>query len=178
MVHMRRISPRVRYPLLFSLYFCVFFALDFTPYIHRHLVLPWTEFLATISGGLLTLVHPHIVVVKNMIINDVTRVGVTILSGCNAVEACGLLIAGMFSFPTYWKERLSGAVAGTLAVQTVNLVRIISLFYLAQWDHWAFEFAHRYLWQALIMVDVLVVWLIWIRRLAQKGKILLDSQAR
>ena len=26
-----------------------------------------------------------------------------------------------------------------------------------------FEFAHLYLWQALIMLDVLVVWLLWIR---------------
>jgi hypothetical protein len=26
-----------------------------------------------------------------------------------------------------------------------------------------FEFAHLYVWQALIMLDVLVVWLIWIR---------------
>jgi hypothetical protein len=29
-----------------------------------------------------------------------------------------------------------------------------------------FEFAHLYLWQALIMLDVLVVWLLWVRYLA------------
>lgn len=26
-----------------------------------------------------------------------------------------------------------------------------------------FEFAHLYLWQALIMIDVLAVWLAWVR---------------
>ena len=26
-----------------------------------------------------------------------------------------------------------------------------------------FNFAHEYLWQALIMLDVLIVWLLWVR---------------
>lgn len=175
---MKRMSPRARYALLFALYFGVFFVLDFTPYIQRHAVAHWTDLLATFSGMLLALIHPHVVVVQNMIIDDATRVGVTILSGCNAVEACGLLIAAMLSFPTYWKERFAGAISGTLAVQSVNLVRIVSLFFLAEWNQWAFDFAHRFLWQALIIVDVLVVWLIWVRRLAQRGLILIDSETR
>jgi len=29
----------------------------------------------------------------------------------------------------------------------------------------AFEWAHLYVWQALIMLDVLVVWLVWVRLL-------------
>jgi hypothetical protein len=28
-----------------------------------------------------------------------------------------------------------------------------------------FEWAHQYVWQALIMLDVLIVWLIWVRRI-------------
>ena len=43
------------------------------------------------------------------------------------------------------------------------MVRVISLFYLGQWNLALFEFAHSYLWQALIMLDVLVVWLVWVR---------------
>jgi len=44
-------------------------------------------------------------------------------------------------------------------------VRVISLFYLGQWNMQAFEWAHLYVWQALIMLDVLVVWLVWVRLL-------------
>jgi exosortase/archaeosortase family protein len=50
-----------------------------------------------------------------------------------------------------------------LAIQALNLVRIVSLFYLVQWSARAFEFAHLYLWQALIMLDVLLAWLLWLR---------------
>jgi hypothetical protein len=33
-----------------------------------------------------------------------------------------------------------------------------------------FEWAHLYVWQALIMLDVLVVWLIWVRMLPHDGR--------
>jgi hypothetical protein len=44
-------------------------------------------------------------------------------------------------------------------------VRVISLFYLGQWNRDVFEWAHLYVWQALIMLDVLIVWLVWVRTL-------------
>ena len=49
-------------------------------------------------------------------------------------------------------------------MQILNVARVISLFYLGQWNRDVFEWAHLYVWQALIMLDVLVVWLIWVRR--------------
>ena len=58
-----------------------------------------------------------------------------------------------------------GFVAGFFAIQLLNLVRIISLYYLGQWNYTAFEWFHLYLWQALIILDALVVWLIWLRTL-------------
>ena len=56
-------------------------------------------------------------------------------------------------------------VIGFFAIQALNLVRIISLFYMGQWNYTAFEWFHLYLWQALIILDALVVWLIWLRKL-------------
>jgi len=52
---------------------------------------------------------------------------------------------------------------GFVAIQALNIVRIASLFDLGQWSEAWFEFAHLYLWQTLIMLDALVVWLPWIR---------------
>jgi len=60
-----------------------------------------------------------------------------------------------------------GFVVGFFAIQALNLVRIVSLFYLGQWNQVAFEWFHLYLWQALIIMDALVVWLIWLRTLPQ-----------
>jgi exosortase H (IPTLxxWG-CTERM-specific) len=72
------------------------------------------------------------------------------------------------AFPSGWKHKLIGLGAGFVAIQVLNVLRVISLFYLGQWNMDIFNFAHTYLWQALIMLDVLAVWLIWIRALAPK----------
>ena len=69
--------------------------------------------------------------------------------------------------------RLYGVVAicigiGFLAIQGLNLVRIISLFYLGQWNRMWFDWFHLYLWQALIVLDALAVWLIWLRYLPRR----------
>ena len=50
-------------------------------------------------------------------------------------------------------------------MQGLNIIRVISLFYLGQWSYRVFEWAHLYVWQALIMLDVLIVWLVWVRLL-------------
>ena len=95
---------------------------------------------------------------------------VSIEAGCNGVEATIVLVAAILSFPAPWKNKVIGLLAGILAVQGLNVVRIISLFYLGQWDYTVFEWAHLYVWQALIMLDVLIVWLLWVRTLPKSGR--------
>ena len=63
-----------------------------------------------------------------------------------------------------------GLAAGIVAVQALNIVRVISLFYLGQWNFDVFEWAHLYVWQALIMLDVLVVWMVWVRLLPRSDR--------
>jgi exosortase H (IPTLxxWG-CTERM-specific) len=65
------------------------------------------------------------------------------------------------------KNKFIGLAIEFFAIQGLNIVRIVSLFYLGQWNQVAFEWFHLYLWQALIIMDALVVWLIWLRTLPQ-----------
>ena len=105
--------------------------------------------------------------VSNIIRDKTTGFGVRIERGCNGVEAVIILFAAIFAFPAPLKSKLVGFVIGFFAIQGLNLVRIVSLFYLGQWNQVAFEWFHLYLWQALIILDALVVWLIWLRTLPQ-----------
>jgi exosortase H (IPTLxxWG-CTERM-specific) len=90
---------------------------------------------------------------------------VTILAGCNGIEAMIVLLAAIVAFPAPWKHKLIGLIVGVAAIQVLNLVRIVSLFYLGQWSPTAFEWAHLYVWQVLIMLDALIVFLVWLRSL-------------
>ncbi len=87
-----------------------------------------------------------------------------ILDGCNGVNVVILLWAAILAFPARWKWRIIGLVGGLAAIQILNLVRLISLFYLGQYNRTVFEFAHLYLWETLIIIDAIVVFSLWNKR--------------
>ena len=113
--------------------------------------------------SLISLLDPGVTTNGNVIGTTSSAFAVAIEAGCNGVEATLVLVAAMLAFPATWRHRLAGIVVGIVAVQALNIVRVISLFYLGQWNHDVFEWAHLYVWQALIMLDVLIVWVIWVR---------------
>ena len=131
----------------------------------EHFVIPWTNALATLSADMVKWFDPNVLVRGKILQSTANGFAVSIEAGCNGVEATIVLIAAMLAFPAPWKNKIIGLVAGVLAVQGLNIIRIISLFYLGQWDYNVFEWAHLYVWQALIMLDVLIVWLLWVRTL-------------
>jgi len=152
-----------RFLLLFIVIQMVLFGLELLVPVQEHIVLPWTTLLAKACSALVTLFDANAMSQGKVLFNAKTGFGVSIEPGCNGVEACIVLIAAMFAFPAPWRHRMLGLVIGFIAVQSLNMVRVISLFYLGQWSQRAFEFFHEYLWQGLIMLDVLVVWLLWVR---------------
>ena len=155
----------VRFFGLFVLYLVALFAAELTPPVQRAVVVPWTEGLADMCATLITLFDPHVVVFGKVIQSTTRAFALSIEAGCNGVEAAIILIAAMLAFPAPWMHRVLGIAGGLAAVQLLNVVRVISLFYLGQWNMGVFEWAHLYAWQVLIMLDVLLVWMIWIRTL-------------
>ncbi|MBC8022646.1 MAG: exosortase H [Burkholderiales bacterium] len=152
-----------RFALVFVLALGALFAAELTAPVQRVAVLPWTAAIASASASLITLVDPQVVASGKLLFSTANGFGVSIEAGCNGIEAALILIAAMLAYPAPWSHRAIGVVAGLAAVQALNIVRVISLFYVGQWSPRVFEWAHLYLWQALIMLDVLIVWLVWIR---------------
>ena len=74
-----------------------------------------------------------------------------------------LLCSALAAFPASWKQRANGLVIGIAAIQSLNLLRFISLYYLCLYNHAWFDFAHEYLWESLIMLDALAVFWIWVQ---------------
>ena len=155
----------LRFFATFVVLLAVLFGLELTPVAQRYLVLPWTDTLAVISAWLVTVVDPGVTATGNVLRSTANGFAVSIEAGCNGVEATLVLAAAMLAFPAPWRKKGVGLAAGIVAVQGLNIVRVISLFYLGQWNFRVFEWAHLYVWQALIMLDVLIVWLVWVRLL-------------
>jgi len=141
------------------------FGLELTPWAQSWFVVPWTNTLAAISAGIVKLFDPGVLSQGKVLQSASNGFAVSIEAGCNGVEATIVLVAAILAFPAPWKSKLVGLAIGIIAVQGLNIVRVISLFYLGQWNFNVFEWAHLYVWQALIMLDVLIVWLLWVRAL-------------
>lgn len=159
-----------RFFVAFLLLLAVLFGLELTPWAQTWVVVPWTNALASISTAIVTLFDPGVVASGKVIRSVDNGFAVSIEAGCNGVEATIVLVSAVLAFPAPWRHKAIGIVLGIVAVQLLNVVRVISLFYIGQWNREAFEWAHQYVWQALIMLDVLIVWLIWVRRVPRAGE--------
>ena len=155
----------LRFFILFIVILVTLFTAELTLLVQNAVVLPWTEALVRISSGLITVFDSHVVASGKVLRSTANGFAISVEVGCNGVEAAIVLIAAMLAFPAPWKSRAIGMLVGLTAVQVLNIVRVISLFYLGQWNRQAFDWAHLYLWQTLITLDVLIVWLVWIRML-------------
>ncbi|MEE4376404.1 MAG: exosortase H [Candidatus Competibacteraceae bacterium] len=156
-------------PLKRILLFCgllVFlFAAELAEPVQVGLIEPFTALIAKISASLIQLFDSS-VTSQGIVIRDTeNNAAVAIQPGCNGVEAMIVLTAAVLACPAPWIYRAIGLLIGFLAIQALNLVRIISLFYLLQWNQTFFEWAHLYLWQALIILDALIVFVLWLRML-------------
>lgn len=157
----------IRFFLLFTILLIGLFTLEILEPAEKYVILPFTSFIADVSVWIVLFFDDNVEAFRNVIRNSTTGFGVRIERGCNGVEALIILFAAIFAFPAPLKNKLIGFVIGFFAIQLLNLVRIVSLFYLGQWNQVAFEWFHLYLWQALIILDALVVWLVWLRTLPQ-----------
>jgi exosortase H (IPTLxxWG-CTERM-specific) len=158
-----------RFFLLFLLIQGVLFTIEIIDTVQASVIVPWTELIAAISAWLIQLFDTQVLASGVIIQSTVNNFGVAIRPGCNGVEAVIIFFAAIFAFPTHaWLHKLLGLLIGVITIQVLNLIRIISLFYLGQWNQTAFDWAHHYIWEVLIMLDVLIVFLIWIRTLPPK----------
>lgn len=158
---------------LFLFLFCgvlaALFAIEMLKPVQEAVIQPFTSLLATVSTAVI-LPFDDTVIAQGRVLRDATTgFAVSIEAGCNGVEAAIVLIAGIVAFPASVKNKVVAILAGFLFVQALNIVRIISLFYLGQWNYTVFEWFHLYLWPVLIMLDVLIVFAVYLQWLGKQN---------
>jgi exosortase H (IPTLxxWG-CTERM-specific) len=154
-----------RFMLLFLLCLGVLFVLELLQPVDQFVILPFTAAIAKICVAIVSVFDAHAIAYGKVLQSTRTDFAISIERGCNGVEAVIILVSAMLAFPAPWKNKLIGIGLGFVAIQSVNLIRIISLFYLGQWNRVWFDWFHLYLWQALIVLDALIVFLVWLRYL-------------
>ena len=116
----------IRFFVTFVVLQAAFFGLELTPWAQQYFVEPWTNTLAAISTWLVAVVDPNVAAAGKVIRSNANGFAISIEAGCNGVEATIVLIAAMFAFPARWQQKLIGLAVGILAVQGLNIIRVIS----------------------------------------------------
>lgn len=152
---------------IFILVLTVLFGLEMFKPVHASIVEPFTGFIATLSAWIITPFDDSVIAYGRVLRDGANGFAVSIESGCNGVEATIVLVAAVLAFPATWVQRIQAITLGFLAIQVANLLRIISLFYVGQWDIDIFNWVHLYLWPVLIMLDVLLVFIVYLRYISK-----------
>lgn len=156
-------SPGIRYLGTFAIVAFALFSVLATLWAERLFVQPFTQGLVDVTALLLRPFDDRVVADGDILRFSDGLGAVQVLAGCNAVEVCALLAAAILAFPAKIRDCLVGAGLGIVALQTVNLFRIITLLYLSRGSQEVFEFFHHYVWDAMIGLEGLLVFFFWAR---------------
>jgi len=89
-----------------------------------------------------------------------------IIGECTAFYPCAIYISAVAAFPTRWTRKLFGIAVGLPTLLLFNQLRLVSLCYIAHWMPDSFEVMHVLVWQSVIVVFTVVLWLVWATTLA------------
>jgi exosortase H (IPTLxxWG-CTERM-specific) len=89
---------------------------------------------------------------------------------CTSMIFTAMFASAVLAFPSERGAKLTGMVMGAAALFLINLVRIISLFYIGSAFPSFLEVAHLFLWQILMILAALGLWLFWAERIAGRPR--------
>ena len=158
-----------KFLLIFVTCLMVLFTVELLNPVQAAVIQPFTAFLAWIAASVVLPFDDTVISSGRVLRDSVSGFAVSIEAGCNGVEATIVLIAGVLAFPASWRQKGLAILLGFIAIQLLNILRIVSLFYLGQWNLSIFEWAHLYLWPVLIMLDVLLVFALYLRWLSRSN---------
>ena len=162
-----RASPLrpTRFVLIFGLSLLLGFGLLFTPPVQKADE-RFSRALVRISHALIVGFGGHALAQGTHLRSLAGGFAIEMKDGCNGVNVTILLCSAVLAFPASWKMKAVGFLAGGLIIQTLNVVRFISLYYIGQYSLFWFDLAHGYFWESLLMLDTMVVFWFWASRVS------------
>lgn len=149
---------------IFVLVMCAYYAIDyfFTSISESEIRKRYLAGIAWASSGLLRVLGYDAVAMGTLIRSS--DFSVNIVKGCDALEPSAAFVAAVLASPVRFLLKLPGLAVGVFCLLTINLLRIVSLFYIGiNWSRSTFDMMHYEVWQATFIVLAIVFWAIWVQ---------------
>lgn len=130
--------------------------------VNDSVIVPFTAGIAHVSGAILRAVGESITVVGTEIRS--ATFAVNIENGCNGIETALLFGSAVLAFPAPWSRRLFGLLSGFAAIQLLNLVRVVTLFWIGGHRPALFSSSHTVIWQSVVVLFGVLLFLLWAAR--------------
>jgi len=89
--------------------------------------------------------------------------GINVLNGCEGTEVLWLLWAALAFYPSTWRARATGLLAGTAFVFVLNQARLVVLFYSFRHDPALFSQLHGLVTPLMMVVATVAFFVLWVR---------------
>jgi exosortase/archaeosortase family protein len=118
--------------------------------------------LAGVTGTLLNVLGHSTSVHGNTVGTE--SFGISVVTACTGIFILGLYLLAVIAYPCGWISKLLGVLLGIGGVFILNLIRLISLFYVGMYIPQYFDVVHQLVWQSLMIAFVVLLWLFWAGR--------------
>jgi len=117
--------------------------------------------LAQATGAVLEPFYERVSVVSSRVATN--KFVVNVDEGCDGLQVGTLLTAAILAFPSTWRQKLIGVIAGNLWLQSWNVIRIATLVAIGGIERSWFYPTHEYIWPTLLIALCLATWMWWAR---------------
>ncbi len=156
------ISARgVRAIVIFVVLMGLFYGFIHTPANETTAFRSYLALIARVVGGIIGLFGYEATVSETVIYTP--QFSLEIVRGCDAIEPAATYIAAVLASPVGVWPRIPGILVGTAAILVINLLRIVSLFFVGVYYPSAFKTMHEGVWQAGFIVLAIVFWAVWVQ---------------
>jgi len=159
-------NPLNKLVFKFSGLIFIFYALWISSFFQEHIVGNTAIFYAKISGFILKLFNYPVLVSGDSL--GANSFSISIKNGCDAIEAIAILFCGILVYPSTKMSKLKGIFYGLIILALLNIIRILSLFFIGIYIQPMFEIMHTGVWQVLFIIFPIIIIFVWVNRNTSK----------
>ncbi|MBN1858180.1 archaeosortase/exosortase family protein [Candidatus Bipolaricaulota bacterium] len=120
--------------------------------------------IAGSTSAVLRVLGTDATTVNSTIVSD--RFSISVVAACTGLFLAVAFVSAVLAYPAGWRAKLLGLAGGMSVIYAMNVVRLVVLFYVGVFFPQRVEQMHLLVLQSLSIVGVLVLWLIWVERVA------------
>ncbi len=84
-----------------------------------------------------------------------------IVAECTAITPTMVFVAAILAFPSPLSAKFKGILVGFVTLYLINIVRVVSLYYIGTHYPTHMEFAHTVVWQVIMILIAIGLWSYW-----------------